>query len=326
MKRMVTAMAVLIAAAGILSAGEVSVSLEAKTNVWSQNVTTTTKDQGFNIVSGDDYLTQLYLGYDSDFGGGFARFRLNAKGDALGLDRWNMYIKPIQQVKFSMGTAPYEVFAESINWEPIFGAGLFEFGAPKAIVEVFPVAGLTIMGGIPAVTETGAYGLTDKPFSAFEGAVKYDIGGVGSFAVEYSNAAAGQSGFGVNGDIKRVGVQFNYTGVEKLSALVGYSAVLASGDAFDTANKALKAANQTELASLAQNRIEAFVTYSGIDKVGLSLYEAAILRGAGWGDMGNRVAVKLSYQATDKLSIWTRENFFMNYGPQTWGTHGGTLA
>ncbi|HAH60642.1 MAG TPA: hypothetical protein DCL73_00935 [Treponema sp.] len=337
MKRIVTAMAVLVATAGILSAGDVSVALEAKVNVWSKTGADT---QGFNIVQGDDYLAQLRLGYDAEFGGGYIRLRSGemnrnniwtgkspwtADAKSFGMDRWGMYIKPVKQFKFTISNAAYEVFAESINWEPIFGAGFFEnSSAPHAVLELFPVDGLTIAGGITAEDEdTGSYGITDNPFSTFEGVVKYDIANIGSAALEFSNASKNDSGFGKDGDVKRIGAQFNYTGVDKLSVLAGYSAVIVSGDAFDDANDILDAAGETKLSSLAQNRLELFVTYSGIDKLTLSLYEAALLRGEGWGDFGNRLAVKVAYQATDKLSFWTRENLFMNYGSNNhgWGAY-----
>jgi hypothetical protein len=332
MKRIVTAMSVLIAAAGLLTAGEVSVSLEAKANIWSRTGVDANGNviQGFNIVQGDDYLAQLRLGYDADFGGGYVRFRSGEvtpnniwnNGKCIGMDRWAVYVTPVKQLKVTFSNAAYEVFAESINWEPIFGAGLFETTTPHAIVEVFPVTGLTIMGGFAAEdADTGANGITNNPFNAFESAVKYDIPNVGSFAVEYSNASQKVSGYGKNADAKRIGAQFNFTGVEKLSVLAGYSAVFVSGDKFNADNEALRTAKETELSSLAQNRFELFATYSGIDKLTLSLYEAALVRGAGWGDFGNRLAVKVAFQATDKLSFWTRGNLFMNYGGNSlaWG-------
>jgi len=324
-------MAVLVAAAGMLSAAGVSVALEAKANVWGQTVdpAASTKSEGFNIVQGDDYLAQLMIAYDADMGGGYIRFRSGevkpnniwSAGKSIGLDRWNMYVKPAGWVKFTLSNAAYEVFAESINWEPIFGAGLFETTSPHAILELFPVSGLTIMGGFAAEAKDGTVGMTDSPFSAFEGSVKYDISGVGSVALEFSNGSKNISGWGMNGDAKRIGAQFNYTGVDKLSVLVGYTGIFVSGDLFNTTNESLRLADKTELSSLAQNRAELFITYTGIDKLSLALYEAALLRGAGWGDFGNRLALKATYQATSQLSFWTRFNLFINYGGnnQAWG-------
>ncbi len=303
MKRVVAGIAVLLLAVSVIFAGDVGVSMEAKANLWTKSADG--NSDGFGITQGDDYLGQLMTSYDAEKGGGFLRFRVGAKGAALNLDRWAVYVKPFGGVKLGMMTAPYEVFAESINWHPIFAAALFETGTPKLYAEITAVKNLTLVVGVDS-------GLTDaeKPFNTFGAAAKYDIEGIGAASVMFENRA-GESG---QGKAQVIGAAFNFTGVPNLTALVGYAAILN-----DTANKN----------SFAQNRIEAFVTYTA-GAFSVSLYDGVVLRNAdyvakkadgsdGVGGFGNRVAVKASYALNDVVTPSLRINHYMNYGDASWG-------
>lgn len=336
MKRVVASIAMLLLLAGAVFAGEVGVSLEAKANLWTSD--------GFVMSGGDDYLGQLLLSYEAEKGGGFLRLRMGEAATTIGkydltpsLDRWQMWVKPIDMLKISFQTAPYEVFAESINWEPIFGAGLFESGNPKMIVELFPIKALTIMAGVEQTKKASVNGVMisvpDKDiFKTLNAAVKYNITEMGAVAVEFAMLTPGLVGGDVpgaatveNGDYKKIGVQFDYTGIKNLDLLVGYTAIIAGGTAFDDFNKAAELAGTEQKAALAQNRIELYATYS-TGPFSVAFYDAMLIRDAGWGDFGNRLAVKASYALNDTISFWTRINHFMNYAP-SWGYgSNGTIA
>ena len=104
------------------AAGPVSISIDAKTDVWSKNSDAKGMKTDINY---EDYLGQLVASYDTEVGGGMLRFWVNnnaasqgsapqsvwAAQNSLFLNRWAAYIKPVAGLKVGMMTAPYEIFA-----------------------------------------------------------------------------------------------------------------------------------------------------------------------------------------------------------------------
>lgn len=312
-KKIAAVALVVMMGVGVAFAGDIAISIDARANLYT--------DKGFTITGGDDYLGQLLASYTAEKGGGFLRMRMNTRGQAPAVDRWNAWIKPFDFLKLTLTTAPYEVYAESIRWEPIFAAGLFESGNPNFVVEIMPMDALTIMVGVDA-------GLSDakKPWNTMAAAVKYNIANIGSVAAEFAMIPkfneVQTSIPGVDpvvyavtlddGQAKKFGAQFEFAMVPNLAVLIGYTGIVVDQDGVDAIN-ALVASGDTEVGGFAQNRFEIFATY-GMDKFAVALYDAFILRSAGYGDFGNRVALKASYQINDAFNVWLKIEHFMNYG------------
>lgn len=291
------------------AAGPVSISIDAKTDVWSKNGDAKGMKTDINY---EDYLGQMIASYDTDVGGGMLRFWVNnnaaSQGSAaqsvwgaqnsLFLNRWSAYIKPAAGIKVGMMTAPYEVFAENNLWDPIFAAALFETGTPKLYAEYTAIKNLTVVAGV----DNNTYGTAnDKPNKTFGSAVKYDIAGLGSVSAMFENRNNGDTDGA--GKAQVIGGTFTYSAIQNVSVLVGYAGIM-NDDAKDRAK-------------FAQNRLEGYVTYSA-GAFAASIYDGAVIRNKDYGDFGNRFAVKASYKLNDTFTPWCRVNYFTNYNAR-WG-------
>lgn len=206
----------------------------------------------------------------------------------VNIHAWDITARLTSGLKVSLGNTAYEVFAESVNWEPISGAGLFEQGTNRIYIDYIPsfLSDMEIIAGVSMGQDD------NKPWKTLQAAVTYDFDAPLRVAFEFHNVH-NELGNGTDGEVKALSFQAYYFGVENMEVLAGYSLVLENG-------------------SVVQHRGDFFFTYF-TEKLGIELYDALLLRLNDQGK-GNRLALKLSYYATEKLTPFVRMNWFRNYG------------
>ena len=219
------------------------------------------------------------------------RFRTPAskyEGAAVKIHGWDITARIASGLKISVGNTAYEVFAETISWEPISGAGLFEQGNNRIYVDYVPsfIDDLEIIAGVSIGQDS------KKPWKTLQVAAIYDLSDV-KFAFEFHNADS-ELGSGIDGDTKAFCAQIEYAGTENLDLVAGYCLVRQGG-------------------YTVQHRIDFFGSYF-TEKMGIELYDAYIVRRYEGEKPGNRLGAKISFYASEKLTPYVKMNWFRNYG------------
>lgn len=209
-------------------------------------------------------------------------------GAQVKIHGWEITARIASGLKISVGNTAYEVFAESISWEPVSGAGLFEQGNNRIYVDYIPsfIDDLEIIAGVSVGQDS------KKPWKTLQVAAIYDLSDV-KFAFEFHNADA-ELGSGTDGDTKAFCAQIEYAGTEGLDLLAGYCLVRQGG-------------------YTVQHRID-FLGSFYTEKFGIQLYDAYIMRLYEGETNGNRLGAKISFYATEKLTPYVKMNWFKNYG------------
>lgn len=211
------------------------------------------------------------------------------EGAAVKVHGWEITARLFSGFKISVGNRPYEVFSESVSWEPVSGAGLFEQGNNRIYVDYTPdfLSDLNIIAGVSLGSDS------KKPLSTLQVAAIYDIPQAVKIAFEFHNVAA-DLGSGVDGDTKAFCAQIDYTGTENLDLVAGYCLVRQGG-------------------YTVQHRVDLMGTLY-TEKFGLEFYDAFIMRLYDGEKNGNRLGAKISFYATEKLTPFVKVNWFKNYG------------
>ncbi len=302
MKKIIAGLAVLAMGACVF-AGSLALTVDAQTQYSGAG--------GLAVGANDDgFILEMGGSYESASGGAAFRLRNDASGSPT-MDRWDVNIKPADWVKVGMGNYPIELFCESIKWEPIAGAGMFEMAPNKFYSEFYPTGELTLgLGFVGAGTEF---------YKTAVAYAQYAIPMVGRLAFEVEmNDDAGLIGGGDPvkygpGEAMRAGVQFEYNGTDNLDLIASVAPVFAFKEGEDF--------------KFVQLRFDLFGSFA-VDAFSVEAYNAFILPGSDeFGKIGDRFGVKASYAINDVLTPWFRANFLYNYSAQwgfgyNWGTVG----
>lgn len=296
MKKIIAGLAVLAMGACVF-AGSLALTVDAQTQYSGAG--------GLAVGANDDgFILEMGGSYESASGGAAFRLRNDAGGSPT-MDRWDVNIKPADWVKVGMGSYPIELFCESIKWEPICGAGMFENATPHIYSEFYPTGELTLgLGFVGAGTEfyksTVAYAQYSIPMvgrMAFEFEMNDNVG----LLCDYNHAM---------GEAMRLGYQFEYNGTDNLDLIFGVSPV------FDLKDDSFK---------FYELRCDLFGSFTA-DAFSVQAYNAFIYF-ADAGSVGDRFGLKASYAINDVLTPWFRANFLYNYAAiwgfgYNWGTTG----
>ena len=210
------------------------------------------------------------------------------EGAEVKIHGWEITARIASGLKISVGNTAYEVFAETISWEPVSGAGLFEQGANRIYVDFIPsfLDSLEVIAGVSMADDAR------KPWNTLQVAAILDLVDV-KFVFEFHNVCS-ELGSGVDADTKVFSGQVDYVGKEGLDLLAGYSLVRQGG-------------------YTVQHRVD-FLGSIFTEKFGLELYDCYIMRRYAGEKNGNRLGVKMSFYATEKLTPYIKMNWFKNYG------------
>lgn len=211
------------------------------------------------------------------------------EGADVKIHGWEITARLFPGLKLSVGNTAYELFFESISWEPVSGAGLFEFGANRIYLDYIPdfLSDLEIIAGVSMGTDAR------KPWKTLQVAAIYDIPMTMKIAFEFHNACA-DLGSGTDGDTKAFCAQLDYVGTENLDLLLGYCLVRQGG-------------------YTVQHRVDFRGSFYS-EKFGIEVYDAFIMRLYEGEKAGNRLGAKISFYATEKLTPYVKMNWFKNYG------------
>ena len=209
-------------------------------------------------------------------------------GAQVKIHGWDITARIASGLKISVGNTAYEVFAETISWEPVSGAGLFEQGNNIIYVDYVPsfIDDLEIIAGVSVGQDS------KKPWKTLQVAAIYDLADV-KFAFEFHNVDS-ELGSGTDGDTKAFCAQIEYAGTENLDLVAGYCLVRQGG-------------------YTVQHRIDFFGSYF-TEKMGIELYDAYIMRLYEGEKPGNRLGAKISFYASEKLTPYVKMNWFKNDG------------
>ena len=220
------------------------------------------------------------------------RFRMPDEkylGAAVEVHGWEITTKLADWLKMSIGNTAYELYAETISWEPIFGAGLFEQGKNRIYFDM-QFDDLQIIAGMSMGTSD-----PKKPWNTAVLAAVYEIPMEFKLSAEIALVPTELClTMYPDGKVKTFSFQANYIGTENLEALAGYTLILAES-------------------SIVQHRLDLYGSYL-MDNFQFELYEALLLRLYSGETMGNRLGFRVSYFATDTLTPFVKFNWFSNYG------------
>lgn len=210
-------------------------------------------------------------------------------GSPINIHGWDITARIASGLRISVGNTAYEVFAETISWEPISGAGLFEQGNNRVYLDYTPsfIDDLEIIAGVSMGQDN------TKPWKTLQMAAIYDLSSF-KFAFEFSNVSFEADSGIQDGSVKAFSFQADYFGTEGMDVLVGYSMVREGG-------------------YVVQHRFDAMFTYF-TEKMGIELYDAMLLRMYEGEANGNRLGAKLSFYASETLTPYVKMNWFKNYG------------
>ena len=210
------------------------------------------------------------------------------EGADVKIHGWEITARIASGLKVSVGNTAYEVFAETISWEPVSGAGLFEQGANRIYIDYIPsfLDSLEIIAGMSMGDDAR------KPWKTAQVAAILDFVDV-KFAFEFHNVCS-EMGSGIDGDTKAFSAQVDYVGKEGLDLLAGYSLVRQGG-------------------YTVQHRFDFLGSIYG-EKFGLELYDAFIIRRYEGEKNGNRLGAKVTFYASETLYPYVKMNWFKNYG------------
>ncbi len=309
MKKIIAGLAVLAMGACVF-AGSLSLTVDAMAQYSNGNCSFVDDDaEGLRVgINDDGFLLEMGGSYESASGGASFRirdYRLSYK-DWFRMDRWDVHFKPADWVKVGMGNYPIELFCESVKWEPICGAGMFESASPKIYSEFYPTGELTL--GL------GFLGAGPDFYKSATAYAQYSIPMVGrmAFEVEMSDDYGVIQDFGL-GEAMRVGYQFEYNGTDNLDLIFGVAPVFGFREGEDF--------------KFVQLRFDLFASFTA-DAFAVEAYNAFTLPGSDeFGKIGDRFGVKASYAINDVLTPWFRANFLYNYSASwgfgyNWGTVG----
>lgn len=209
------------------------------------------------------------------------------EGAEVKIHGWEITARIASGLKISVGNTAYEVFAETISWEPVSGAGLFEQGANRIYIDYIPsfLDSLEIIAGVSMADDAR------KPWNTLQVAAIVDVPDF-KFAFEFHNVCS-ELGSGVDADTKAFSAQVDYY-TESLNLMVGYSLVRQGG-------------------YTVQHRAD-FLGSIFTEKFAFELYDCFIIRRYEGEKNGNRLGAKITFYATEKLAPYVKMNWFKNYG------------
>ncbi|MBP5250864.1 MAG: hypothetical protein J6Z17_00450 [Treponema sp.] len=276
--------------------------------------------KGFQVKQGeDDFYLEMGANYETSVGGAMFKIRANAEGlwnltsdtadsGFLSLYRWEAWANPFTWLKVSVGNQPVELYAEGVRWDALSGAGIFESAGNHIYAEFTPtdlVDGLTFAVGVLNSTKkrntlpANYGGDTTEPLDTLAAWATYNIAAQGNISVEYEAMSEDLSGV-PDGDVKRIGAQFDYNGIDNVEAILGYSAYLYKDSITDGAKM-----------ELAQHRVDFDFRLTN-EKYAFEFFNEAIIRNKDYGSFGDRAALKFEYYL-DNLTPWIRVNYYKNY-------------
>ena len=219
------------------------------------------------------------------------RFRMPDEkypGAAVEVHGWEINAKLTDWLKMCIGNTAYELYAETVSWEPLMGAGLFEQGRNRIYFDM-QFDDLQIIAGMSMGQEP------KNPWKTAVLAAVYEIPMEFKFSAEIALVPTELCLNMYNdGEVKTFSVQGEYLGTENLEAVAGYTLILAEK-------------------SIVQHRLDVYGSYL-TDNFQVELYDALLLRLYTGETMGNRLGLRFSYFATDKLTPFVKLNWFSNYG------------
>ena len=250
---------------------------------------------GFAIGGADE---TVFADMDATVSGGRGSALLNIRfrmpndkylGADVEVHGWNITAKVTDWMKISVGNTAYELFAESISWEPIFGAGLFEGQKNRIYLDMQ-------LGDLQLITGMAMGQNKKKPWKTLEVAAVYDVNFSSKLAFEFQMVPTQlnvSQDFG-DGEIKTFSLQYDYFGKENMELVAGYTLILAKS-------------------TVAQHRADLFFTYS-TEKAAIDVYDALLIRNVPGETIGNRLGFKFTWFAGESVSPYLKFNWFKNYG------------
>lgn len=250
---------------------------------------------GFNIGGADEkWFADMNATLSGSRGSALLNIRFNMpsekyKGEAVEVHAWEVKAKVTDWLKLSIGNTAYELYAEPISWEPVFGAGLFEQGKNRIYFDM-SFDYLEIIAGMSMGQDQ------KKPWNTASFAAIYDVSSSLRLSAEFSFVPNELCLAMFNdGEVKALSFQADYFGVENLEVVGGYSLIFAKGY------------------GLVEHRGDLLATYY-TEKYSAELYDAILFRRFAGEGMGNRLALQFKYYATEELSPFVKFNWFKNYG------------
>ena len=295
MKRFLTCLIIAMIAFSAFAA--INVTIDTITQYAGPNDPTGLTPEGFAINGADEkWFADINATMSNSFGTALVNLRMvlpDAKYDGADVEvhSWEIKAKLNDWLKMSIGNTAYEIYAESISWEPIFGAGLFEQGKNRIYFDIVPdfLSDLRIIAGMSMGQDPKA------PWNTLQVAAIYEIPMEMYISAEFSMIPTEMCLQMYNdGEAKSFSFQVDYIGTENLDVVAGYSLILAD-------------------CALVQHRFDLFGTYSA-ESFAVELYDALLLRLYEGEGIGNRLAGKFTYYMTEKLSPFVSFNWFNNYG------------
>ena len=286
----------------------ISVTLDTITQYANQDKTTTDSPvpTGFSIGGADEkWFADLNATLSGSRGSALLNLRCvlpdeKYAGAAVEVHGWEINAKLANWLKVSIGNTAFELYAEPINWEPVFGAGLFEQGKNRIYFDMRfdmlrVIAGMS-MGQDPK-----------KPWNTASLAAIYDVSTGLRFSCEFSFVPTELClTMFKDGEAKSLSFQADYFGTENLEIVGGYSVIFAKDSTYNY--------------GLVAHRGDFLLTYM-TENISVDLYDALIFRRFDGEGKGNRLALQFKWFASESLTPFVRFNWFKNYGYA--GTNGG---
>lgn len=251
--------------------------------------------KGFVIGGADEaIMADINFSLSSSYGSALVNIRAEMpsskyNGASVSIHGWEVNAKLNDWATLSLGNTAVELFNESISWEPVFGAGLFESMRNRLYFD------LDVGSDIEVIVGISPKNYATNPLKTLQLAAIYDVPMLMKVAAEFWMVPDNlcQTMYG-DGEVKAISVQLDYVEIENTNLLLGYTAFLAEG-------------------ALVQNRIDLLASYTP-EGFEFEVYDALLLRMYSGTHTGNRFAAKATYYATEKLAPSVSFNWFKNYG------------
>ena len=288
---------VLIAMIAFTAFAGFNVTIDTIMQYANQDKTTTDNPvpAGFSIGGADEsWFADMNATLSGSRGSALLNIRFNIpnekyKGAAVEVHAWEVKAKVTDWLKISVGNTAYELSAEPISWEPVFGAGLFEQGKNRVYLDM-SFDYLEIIAGMSMGQDQ------KKPWNTASIMAIYDVSSSFRLSAEFSFVPNELCLSMFNdGEVKTVSFQADYFGIENLELVGGYSFIFAKGD------------------GLVEHRGDLLATYYA-EKYSVEFYDAILFRRYAGEGIGNRLALQFKYYATDELTPFVKFNWFKNYG------------
>lgn len=296
---------VLIAMIAFAAFAGFSVTMDTITQyAFTQDKTTTESPVpvGFSIGGADEkWFADINATLSGSRGSALLNFRFilpNEKYAGAGVEvhAWEIKAKVTDWLKMSIGNTALELYAETISWEPIFGAGLFEQGKNRIYLDM-SFDYIEIIAGMSMGEDQ------KKPWNTASFAAIFDASTSLRFSCEFSFVPNELClAMYHDGEVKNLSFQADYFGTENLEIVGGYSLIFVKGT------------------GLVAHRGDFFLTYM-TEKFGIDLYDAIIFRRFEGEGTGNRLGLQLRWFASESLTPFVKFNWFKNYGYSA--TNGG---